>query len=137
VLPDFFGESYSGQVDTVTGFSLIASARTCFVWQHVQVCVRFPDIDNSWMTRVLRPLKRRLLVTSSLAQGNTIMALLRSTNLSRAAHPANQGSSSYPCLAKSDSGTTLASALQVVIISPQRILTSVHEKLSRPSFELM
>lgn len=34
---DFYGESYSGAIDTVTGFALVVSARTCFVWQHHQV----------------------------------------------------------------------------------------------------
>jgi nuclear pore complex protein Nup133 len=35
---DFYADSYSGDVDTVTGFALVASSRTCFVWQHAQVC---------------------------------------------------------------------------------------------------
>lgn len=34
---DFFKDAYTGSVDTVAGFALVASAQTCFVWQHVQV----------------------------------------------------------------------------------------------------
>ena len=33
---DFYGDSYSGAIDTLTGYALVASARTCFVWQHAQ-----------------------------------------------------------------------------------------------------
>ncbi|GLB34911.1 putative non-repetitive/WGA-negative nucleoporin C-terminal [Lyophyllum shimeji] len=33
---DFFREPYTGDVDTVAGFALVASARTCFVWQYAQ-----------------------------------------------------------------------------------------------------
>ncbi|XP_006458086.1 hypothetical protein AGABI2DRAFT_216285 [Agaricus bisporus var. bisporus H97] len=33
---DFFKDAYTGSVDTVAGFALVASAQTCFVWQHVQ-----------------------------------------------------------------------------------------------------
>ncbi|KAF9454530.1 hypothetical protein P691DRAFT_655678 [Macrolepiota fuliginosa MF-IS2] len=33
---DFFKDAYTGSVDTVTGFALVASVQTCFVWQHVQ-----------------------------------------------------------------------------------------------------
>ncbi|KAF9265417.1 methyltransferase type 11 [Marasmius fiardii PR-910] len=31
---DFIRELYSGEIDTVTGFALVTSAQTCFVWQH-------------------------------------------------------------------------------------------------------
>uniref|UniRef100_A0A0W0FLK8 Uncharacterized protein n=1 Tax=Moniliophthora roreri TaxID=221103 RepID=A0A0W0FLK8_MONRR len=31
---DFLRELYSGEIDTVTGFALITSAQTCYVWQH-------------------------------------------------------------------------------------------------------
>lgn len=34
---DFFRDAYSGDIDTLTGFALVASAQTCFVWQHAQV----------------------------------------------------------------------------------------------------
>ncbi|KAF5381087.1 hypothetical protein D9615_003993 [Tricholomella constricta] len=34
--PDFFRDAYTGDIDTVTGFALVASAQTCFVWQHAQ-----------------------------------------------------------------------------------------------------
>ncbi|TFK76396.1 hypothetical protein BDN72DRAFT_755585 [Pluteus cervinus] len=33
---DFYGDSYTGEIDTLTGFALVASSRTCFVWQHAQ-----------------------------------------------------------------------------------------------------
>ncbi|KAF8077905.1 hypothetical protein FPV67DRAFT_1405325 [Lyophyllum atratum] len=33
---DFFREAYTGGIDTLTGFTLVASAQTCFVWQHAQ-----------------------------------------------------------------------------------------------------
>ena len=33
---DFYGDSYSGAIDTATGYALVVSARTCFVWQHAQ-----------------------------------------------------------------------------------------------------
>lgn len=36
-LEDFDREPYSGDVDTVTGFALVASANTCFVWKYTQV----------------------------------------------------------------------------------------------------
>jgi nuclear pore complex protein Nup133 len=35
---DFNKDQYSGEIDTVTGFALVASAQSCFVWQHSQVC---------------------------------------------------------------------------------------------------
>ncbi|KAF8892544.1 Non-repetitive/WGA-negative nucleoporin C-terminal-domain-containing protein [Infundibulicybe gibba] len=33
---DFYGDAYSGDIDTLTGFALVASIQTCFVWQHAQ-----------------------------------------------------------------------------------------------------
>lgn len=33
---DFFKDAYNGAVDILTGFALVVSAQTCFVWQHVQ-----------------------------------------------------------------------------------------------------
>ncbi|KAJ7452358.1 hypothetical protein B0H11DRAFT_1742097 [Mycena galericulata] len=33
---DFYADAYSGVIDTLTGFALIASGQTCFVWQHAQ-----------------------------------------------------------------------------------------------------
>lgn len=34
---DFFREGYTGDVDPVTGFALVASLTTCFVWKYSQV----------------------------------------------------------------------------------------------------
>ncbi|KIK57777.1 hypothetical protein GYMLUDRAFT_45965 [Collybiopsis luxurians FD-317 M1] len=31
---DFYRDAYSGEIDTLTGFALVASMKTCFVWQH-------------------------------------------------------------------------------------------------------
>ncbi|KAK7054841.1 hypothetical protein VNI00_003304 [Paramarasmius palmivorus] len=45
---DFLRELYSGEIDTVTGFALITSAQTCYVWQHalalkgIPTCYIFP-----------------------------------------------------------------------------------------------
>lgn len=36
---DFFRDSYTGDVDMLTGFALVATSQTCFVWQHTQVGV--------------------------------------------------------------------------------------------------
>ncbi|PBL03649.1 hypothetical protein ARMGADRAFT_1095393 [Armillaria gallica] len=33
---DFYGDSYTGGIDTLTGFALVASKQTCYVWQHSQ-----------------------------------------------------------------------------------------------------
>ncbi|KAL0946843.1 hypothetical protein HGRIS_013011 [Hohenbuehelia grisea] len=33
---DFYRETYTGDIDTLTGFALVASIQTCFVWQHAQ-----------------------------------------------------------------------------------------------------
>ncbi|KAG6814378.1 hypothetical protein H0H92_010964 [Tricholoma furcatifolium] len=33
---NFFRDVYTGDIDTLTGFALVASAQTCFVWQHAQ-----------------------------------------------------------------------------------------------------
>ncbi|KAG6851014.1 hypothetical protein H0H93_004501 [Arthromyces matolae] len=33
---DFFRDPYTGDIDTLTGFALVASVQTCFVWQHAQ-----------------------------------------------------------------------------------------------------
>ncbi|KAF9464745.1 hypothetical protein BDZ94DRAFT_1161306 [Collybia nuda] len=33
---DFYGDAYTGDIDTLTGFALVASVQTCFVWQHAQ-----------------------------------------------------------------------------------------------------
>ena len=35
---DFNKDLYSGEIDTLTGFALVTSIQTCFVWQHAQVC---------------------------------------------------------------------------------------------------
>lgn len=37
LLTDFFRDAYTGRVDTLTGFALVATSLTCFVWQHSQV----------------------------------------------------------------------------------------------------
>ena len=34
---DFYNDAYSGEVDTTTGFAIIASAERCFVWNYSQV----------------------------------------------------------------------------------------------------
>lgn len=39
---DFFKEKYTGEIDTLTGFALVASFRTCFVWQHAQALKGIP-----------------------------------------------------------------------------------------------
>ncbi|KAK0193758.1 Non-repetitive/WGA-negative nucleoporin C-terminal-domain-containing protein [Armillaria mellea] len=33
---DFYGDAYTGGIDTLTGFALVASKQTCYVWQHSQ-----------------------------------------------------------------------------------------------------
>ncbi|KAK0485184.1 Non-repetitive/WGA-negative nucleoporin C-terminal-domain-containing protein [Armillaria novae-zelandiae] len=33
---DFYGDSFTGGIDTLTGFAVVASRRTCYVWQHSQ-----------------------------------------------------------------------------------------------------
>ncbi|KAK0204765.1 hypothetical protein DFS33DRAFT_1322617 [Desarmillaria ectypa] len=33
---DFYGGAYTGGIDTLTGFALVASKQTCYVWQHSQ-----------------------------------------------------------------------------------------------------
>ncbi|KAG7451103.1 uncharacterized protein BT62DRAFT_882814 [Guyanagaster necrorhizus] len=33
---DFYGGEYTGGIDTLTGFALVASSQTCYVWQHSQ-----------------------------------------------------------------------------------------------------
>ncbi|KAI0322245.1 Non-repetitive/WGA-negative nucleoporin C-terminal-domain-containing protein [Amylostereum chailletii] len=39
---DFFRDSYSGDIDHNTGFSLVATSQTCFVWQHTQALTGTP-----------------------------------------------------------------------------------------------
>ncbi|KAF7967089.1 hypothetical protein HWV62_35891 [Athelia sp. TMB] len=59
---DFYGDSYSGDIDTVTGFALVVSARTCFVWQHHQALKGIPTcyifscpVDNACPYHALVP----------------------------------------------------------------------------------
>ncbi|TFK29976.1 methyltransferase type 11 [Coprinopsis marcescibilis] len=39
---DFYKTSYMGGIDTTTGFAVVASSRTCFVWQHSQAIKGVP-----------------------------------------------------------------------------------------------
>ncbi|CAK5277413.1 unnamed protein product [Mycena citricolor] len=39
---DFLVDAYTGDIDTLTGFALVASAQTCFVWQHAQAVKGIP-----------------------------------------------------------------------------------------------
>ncbi|KAJ7111560.1 hypothetical protein C8R43DRAFT_1091558 [Mycena crocata] len=39
---DFYADAYTGMIDTVTGFALVASGQTCFVWQHAQAVKSTP-----------------------------------------------------------------------------------------------
>lgn len=39
---DFFRDAYTGRVDTLTGFALVATSLTCFVWQHSQALAGTP-----------------------------------------------------------------------------------------------
>ncbi|KAF8921233.1 hypothetical protein CPB85DRAFT_1428242 [Mucidula mucida] len=39
---DFYGGAYTGGIDTSTGFALVASAETCFIWQHSQAVKGIP-----------------------------------------------------------------------------------------------
>ncbi|KAF8163334.1 methyltransferase type 11 [Crassisporium funariophilum] len=39
---DFNKDLYSGEIDTVTGFALVTSVQTCFVWQHAQALKGIP-----------------------------------------------------------------------------------------------
>ncbi|KAI0331109.1 hypothetical protein GY45DRAFT_1322812 [Cubamyces sp. BRFM 1775] len=39
---DFFRDAYTGDVDTVTGFAVVASLRTCFVWKYSQALTGTP-----------------------------------------------------------------------------------------------
>ncbi|KAF8910963.1 methyltransferase type 11 [Gymnopilus junonius] len=41
-IADFNLEPYSGGIDTVTGFALVTSFQTCFVWQHAQAIKGIP-----------------------------------------------------------------------------------------------
>jgi hypothetical protein len=34
---DFYREPWHGGIDSATGFALVTSYQTCFVWQHTQV----------------------------------------------------------------------------------------------------
>ncbi len=38
---DFYREAYTGEVDTETGFALVASAERCFVWNYSQVHITY------------------------------------------------------------------------------------------------
>lgn len=53
---DFYADAYTGVIDTLTGFALVASGQTCFVWQHAQAvkgtptCYIFscpPDLERN------------------------------------------------------------------------------------------
>ncbi|KAF9533020.1 hypothetical protein CPB83DRAFT_903494 [Crepidotus variabilis] len=39
---DFKTDPYSGEIDTTTGFALVTSVQTCFVWQHAQALKGIP-----------------------------------------------------------------------------------------------
>ncbi|KAJ3847514.1 hypothetical protein EV368DRAFT_76646 [Lentinula lateritia] len=39
---DFYRDVYSGEIDTLTGFALIVSMKTCFVWQHAMAVKGIP-----------------------------------------------------------------------------------------------
>ncbi|KAJ3934928.1 MAG: hypothetical protein NXY57DRAFT_593318 [Lentinula lateritia] len=39
---DFYRDVYSGEIDTLTGFALVASMKTCFVWQHAMAVKGIP-----------------------------------------------------------------------------------------------
>ncbi|KAL7283436.1 hypothetical protein ACG7TL_002866 [Trametes sanguinea] len=39
---DFYRDAYTGDVDTSTGFAVVASLRTCFVWQYSQALTGTP-----------------------------------------------------------------------------------------------
>ncbi|KAJ4487908.1 hypothetical protein J3R30DRAFT_3654300 [Lentinula aciculospora] len=39
---DFYPGAYSGEIDTLTGFALVASVKTCFVWQHAMAVKGIP-----------------------------------------------------------------------------------------------
>ncbi|KAI0636924.1 Non-repetitive/WGA-negative nucleoporin C-terminal-domain-containing protein [Trametes polyzona] len=39
---DFFRDAYTGDVDTLTGFAVVASLRTCFVWKYSQALTGTP-----------------------------------------------------------------------------------------------
>jgi len=51
IFKDFNIDPYSGEIDTVTGFALVTSVQTCFVWQHAQVAC-FPDWISCSMTHI-------------------------------------------------------------------------------------
>ena len=34
---DFFRDAYTGTVDTETGYAVVSSQETCFVWKYAQV----------------------------------------------------------------------------------------------------
>jgi nuclear pore complex protein Nup133 len=59
---DFYRESYTGDVDPVTGFALVASSQTCFVWNHAQVTCNIPQ-TSLHIYPYLRPLLERQLAT--------------------------------------------------------------------------
>ncbi|KAI0065375.1 hypothetical protein BV25DRAFT_1880143 [Artomyces pyxidatus] len=39
---DFFRDAYAGDIDTLTGFALVVTSKTCFVWQHTQSLAGVP-----------------------------------------------------------------------------------------------
>ncbi|KAJ3755523.1 hypothetical protein EV360DRAFT_96127 [Lentinula raphanica] len=39
---DFYRDVYSGEIDTLTGFALVVSMKTCFVWQHAMAVKGIP-----------------------------------------------------------------------------------------------
>jgi hypothetical protein len=105
-LLDFFKDAYNGAVDTVTGFALMASGQTCFVWQHVQVRSFFTVMDSLSMS-TFRLSEEPPHVTSSHVH-KTIQAQIHLYMLSfLMARPASQDSSLFHPLAKFGSGRAL------------------------------
>ncbi|CDO69523.1 hypothetical protein BN946_scf184785.g28 [Trametes cinnabarina] len=53
---DFYRDAYTGDVDTLTGFAVVASLRTCFVWQYSQALTGTPTCYIFGCPRDLNPL---------------------------------------------------------------------------------
>lgn len=49
---DFYKDGYSGSVDTLTGFSLVTSLQTCYVWQHAQVRLCHPRYTSNTKNKI-------------------------------------------------------------------------------------
>lgn len=132
-----YGDLYSGEIDTLTGFALVASVQTCFVWQHAQVCRHGPKALSELLIMGRRSRAHPLATSFHVQEVITAEPLLRSTPSCLMVPLVNPGLFSCHFRERSGSGIALGLASRVASITSRPLWTLLPKRAPQRSSGVM